>query len=572
MKIKRFLILPYTCLVLSVGLWTIALKPKPVIAAQRVTVTYGPLQFSLSIEALEAFVQAGQVTPELNIYARQLNDQTLTQLRQVLQQRLNEGPATVARFTYMPMGEAALRRLGNLIQTESGLNGFYAVRSALILAAADPAEGLTLLNVLRHFPGQEMRLNANAIFRLAQEWKQQSNSRDAVTAAIAQQTKLKTDSPSAYGSLPLDLRESGSQTVVQRSITIPVQNPHPALGEAASYPMAVDVYLPDSATVPTRSQPAPLIVLTHGIGATRAKFAYLGKHLASHGFAVAIPEHSGSNRQYLEAFLRGKVSNLLHPHEYLRRSTELTALLDSLERFVATDGEWMGRLDPQRVGIFGNSFGGTIALAAAGAEINSARLNKTCAENTVTFNLSILLQCDVRDLEVLNGRWHDSRIKAVFAAHPPTSTIFGPEGMGKIAIPTMLVAGSHDQLVPAMPEQVYPFSWLNVPQKYLALIVPGTHYSADEDAATARLPSFLRGSSSPPSPTIARGYLQALSVAFFGAHLDNRSDYLPYLQPAYAKAITHADLQLSLVQSLSPTQLQQAEQKLPPKSIAAGPH
>ena len=49
------------------------------------------------------------------------------------------------------------------IQTESGQNGFYAIRAALILASADP-QGLTLLNVMRYYPNNSIRINLSKIF------------------------------------------------------------------------------------------------------------------------------------------------------------------------------------------------------------------------------------------------------------------------------------------------------------------------------------------------------------------------------------------------------------------------
>ena len=54
---------------------------------------------------------------------------------------------------YSPMGEAALRNLGELIQTGLNQNGFYALRAAWILSTADP-EGLSFTGFLRHLmPG-----------------------------------------------------------------------------------------------------------------------------------------------------------------------------------------------------------------------------------------------------------------------------------------------------------------------------------------------------------------------------------------------------------------------------------
>ena len=51
-----------------------------------------------------------------------------------------------------------MQRLGDLIETDTRKNGFYAIRGALILAAADP-QGLTVVNVLRRFPSKSVRIN-----------------------------------------------------------------------------------------------------------------------------------------------------------------------------------------------------------------------------------------------------------------------------------------------------------------------------------------------------------------------------------------------------------------------------
>jgi len=56
--------------------------------------------------------------------------------------------------------------------------------------------------------------------------------------------------------------------------------------------------LPTTLYLPQRQQrgsQAPLVVLSHGLGADQGSLAYLAQHLASYGFAVAALEHPGSN-------------------------------------------------------------------------------------------------------------------------------------------------------------------------------------------------------------------------------------------------------------------------------------
>ena len=54
----------------------------------------------------------------------------------------------------------------------------------------------------------------------------------------------------------------------------------------------VDFYLPQGL-----SQPAPVIVFSHGLASDRQHFAATAKHLASHGFVAVTVEHPGSNLQ-----------------------------------------------------------------------------------------------------------------------------------------------------------------------------------------------------------------------------------------------------------------------------------
>lgn len=71
-------------LLLSCGILAIAL-PRPAIAAEHIYFAYGPLLFSLSIDALETYVEEGRITPEFAPYANQLEEEMLAQLRQDLQ-------------------------------------------------------------------------------------------------------------------------------------------------------------------------------------------------------------------------------------------------------------------------------------------------------------------------------------------------------------------------------------------------------------------------------------------------------------------------------------------------------
>lgn len=572
----------------------------PSAAAERLTLYVGPLQFSISVESLETFAAGEQPTGDLALIINRLDDDTRAQVRELLHESVDVSPVVLSRFAYSAMGEDLLQRLGTLVQTQSGINGFYALRSALILAA-DDEQGLTPLTVLEHFPSDDIRIHTPSIRHVANEVSLLSSERSRTVEAIA--TQAEQDSaiaPFIQNSGEPDLLQPGPYTVHQHDLQIPISplsfstvpatlrvsempqtlysslphSPHP-LHSPTSLPysplphplhslfsphsptslpqpesneaLIADLYLPQTPDAPT-----PLVVFTHPLASNRSGFEYLGQHLASHGLAVAIPEHQGSNATRLEEFMQGKHRNLVDAIEYPRRSHEVSTLLDALEQHP----EFSPQLDFEQVGMMGASYGATIALALAGAELNRDRLHTECTPSELTLNLSILLQCRANELPSEDYELHDSRIQAVFAIFPPTSTIFGSDGLRSITIPTLFVSASQDQLVPAVEEQVQPFHALTAENRYLVLLDPANHYIIDTIGSEAAAPGFLQ--SDRPDPSIGRSYIQALSVAFFKTHLgngdtpsDEARDYANYLSAGYAESIRQDDLALYFLSVLN---------------------
>lgn len=136
---------------LMIGMGAIVLTATPVQAAERIYLEVGPLLFSLSVESLETFVQEGEITKEFARYANQFDPQTQEQIRQGLQRPYEMDEVTMYRLTKIPVVADFLQGLGEVINTPSGINGFYAIRSALVLAAAQEGSW-TIMDVIRQFP------------------------------------------------------------------------------------------------------------------------------------------------------------------------------------------------------------------------------------------------------------------------------------------------------------------------------------------------------------------------------------------------------------------------------------
>ena len=528
----------------------------PALGAERIYVTYGPVEVSVPIESLALFAKEGKIDSNLDGFAQYANESQLAGIRSALQAKAEISQVTIAQFLYTPQGEVLLKRLGRLIQTQSRQPGFYAIRAALILAASDP-EGLTIVNVMRKFPTYGIRIDIARGLGIANELTSLINRSNQTIAGIAQlseaQAALQSTIPPAVRLQP---QLPGPYTWKKSSVTLTSPNRDRTFN--------MDIYLPQRSR-----QPAPVVVISHGLGSDRISFQYLAKHLASYGFAVAVPEHPGSNAQQIQNLVTGRSNQLAAPAEFINRPLDIKDLLDYLTKLSTTDPAYQGQLDLQRVGVIGQSFGGYTALALAGAGINFAQLENDCELENETWNLSLLLQCRARGLERNQYNFGDPRIKAAIAINPIVSSILGETNLSKIKIPVMLIAGSADTVAPALLEQIQPFTWLTSPNKYLVLMNNGTHFSTIEESPQSLFlpPAEAIG----PEPALARRYVSGLSLAFMESFLNNKSNFRPYLEPSYALSIYEDTLGLRILRSLTPQQLQQFSSGSPPRRPVSPP-
>jgi predicted dienelactone hydrolase len=556
---------------LGMGIIPFILSAGAVRAAEQVTLSYGAIERSISVESLETYAQTGTIPTDLKGFTRFLTPQQRQDLREILVTQADLTPTAVAQFLYTAQGEILLQRLGEVIRTEANLPGFYAIRSALILAAADPEGGLTLVNVLREFPMNRVRIDLSRSLQLLGGLEDLITQTQDAIALIQQQSSLEAEFGRwiPFDALP-DLRMAGSFPWEAHSLVLTDPS------RKRTFP--VTLYLPQLQSEEPIA--APVIVISHGLGSDRNTYAYLAQHLVSYGFAVAVPEHPGSNAQQLQALISGSASQVTSPAEFIDRPLDITYLLDELTTLVQNHPTFQGRMDVEQVGVVGQSMGGYTALVLAGAQINFAQLEAECTDNT--FNLSLLLQCRALDLPQFLPDLQDQRVKAVIAINPIGSSLLGEEDYAAIEVPVMLVSSSADTIAPALLEQIRPFTWLKTPDRYLALLQGGTHFSTidvphSNDGAgnptgeIVQLPSQVVG----PDPALAHTYLRVLSLAFFGNYIAQDDAYQLYLNPAYAHRISEDPMPIRLVQSLTSTQLSRALDEsvielMTPRSIGVG--
>lgn len=554
-KLRRFLQTSFSTAVLALtGLTLDAGFPKAAQSTEVIRILVaGPLLFDLSVESLETFAATGEFTGDLANYARFIDPNTLELLRGGLNRKIPLDVTAVDHLAYSPLGRDTLYNLGKVFQTYRGVNGQKALRAALIGAAAQAdADGWTLIDVLKAFPTDTLEVELEDLLALRRELSVYFSYNDAAIAAIQAQAQAEAaNQPNFDFSELRDLSQPGTFAFTKQTITVT----NPALrqtpqGLSVNYDFDADLYIPSGLTAP-----APVVIVSHGFGDVKESFTFLAEHLVSYGFVVVVPDHVGSDLQYREEYLQGRLNTLLSPMEFINRPQELSFLIDTLEELVAGSSDWAAVLDLANIGVAGDSLGSTTALAIAGAEINYARLVESCNREEILLNSALYLECRAQHLPPQNYDLRDPRVKAVIIGHPLGAALYGPEGFGQIDIPLLMVAGSKDIVSPVVTEQLHPFIWLQNDPKYLALLDVGTHFSSKPGRDVTGFLRLIAGE----NRDVGTAYYKTLSVAFWNLYLREQEVYRPYLTAHYAEAVSMGQpMTLNVITSLTPEQLETA--------------
>ncbi|MGI0495570.1 alpha/beta hydrolase [Alkalinema pantanalense CENA528] len=528
----------------------------PVKAAERISVFTPIGEFDISVQSLETFATEGKIDKELKFYTQRLSHDEMASLRELLQKRIKINHVQVSRFLYSSVGELLLNYLGEHIQTDANLNGFYALRSSLVLAAINQ-DGLNLIDVLKEYPSPTIRINPDVLFKIYGSLEELYEKTNQISDFLQQSEVDNSYSSSESASLPqINLQQSGSFSIEKQKLYLYDQERERSL--------TTDLYLPID------HKNAPVMIISHGFGSARDDFAYLAEHLTSHGFAVAVIQHPGSDRQQLESYLQGTAKDILQVNDFIDRPQDISFLINQLERLEEILPDIQSRFNLQQIGVIGHSFGGYTGLALAGAKPNFDVLTRECSAQNFNLNVgnaSHLLQCLALDLpEKYWPDLTDKRVKAVFTINPIGASIFGEKGVENIEIPIMMVASSDDAIAPALLEQVCPFSWLNSPHKYLAFIENSTHSDATQSTTPSRINIIDELDS--PDPKLARNYLKTMSLAFAKTYIALEGNYKNYLQNSYTQTISKSAMPLTLINSLTKNQLSQELKITCPASLS----
>ena len=509
-----------------------AIVPIKAIAAEKITFNVSPFgQFHLEVDDLQTFVETGEASSELAYYLKRLPPKQVEKLPELLSTPLEFHPLTIANFSNSTIGETVIRNFGKGIRTTTNKNGFLALRSAIIGAAFDP-QGLTVINLLERFPSETIHVDFKIVEQYIKRGEQLLKNRQVINELFFSdrlndvKTKITRE----------DLSQPGEYNWQKQTLTY-----NNIQRSKSGY---FDLYLP-------AKKQSPLIVISHGIASSRETFAYLGEHLVSHGFAVAIVEHDDISLNKFDSFLSGN-DGFPEPNNLINQPLDVKHVLDKLER----DSLFQDKINLQQVGVIGHSFGAYTSLVLAGGKLTLDPEAKQCQTEdyrNILLDLSSLAKCTFNEFYQTDYQLKDPRIKAVIAINP-MGKIFGQAGISSIDIPTMFVSGTNDLVMPPVAEQIQPFSWLDSDiDKYLVLVKPGTHFSfLREGLGILPIPNTVVGI----SPTQAYPVIKSLTTVFFQAYLNESAEAQQYLQSYSLNSASNNSFQLSIIRSLTNIQLQ----------------
>ncbi|MGI9578333.1 MAG: alpha/beta hydrolase family protein, partial [Microthrixaceae bacterium] len=161
----------------------------------------------------------------------------------------------------------------------------------------------------------------------------------------------------------------------------------------------------------------PLVIYSHGNGGLRYVSSFMTEHLASHGFVVLAPDHTGNTA--LDTFLGTDDET---EQVALDRPLDVSAVIDAVESGGTGLEEIAAVTDTDDVAVTGHSFGGYTALVLAGGA---------------------------------SGQPADERVDAIVGLAPASSRITD-DTLTAVDVPTLLVSGTLDETTPVDDDTVRP--------------------------------------------------------------------------------------------------------------------
>ena len=280
-----------------------------------------------------------------------------------------------------------------------------------------------------------------------------------------------------------------------------------------------DRRIPIKVHFPKEKGPFPVLIVSHGAGGNWDANYAQARHLATHGYVALCLEHVGSNTATIKRrfqFLKNLRAMLKDSNEVLGRPKDVSFAIDQAEKWNESHLTLKGKMDLEKIGIIGHSYGAYTTLASCGMRPVLDGLKPEVSPGTG-------LGPDLRDPRIDCG--------VALSPQGPGSWAFNEKSYGTLAVPTLGISGTLDKQMEAPPaDRKEGFKYWPKGGNYLVWIEGAEHTAFSDNTG-----SKLRGMRNSASRAGVQPVSRAASLLFFNAHLKQKKEELKKISTEYLR-------------------------------------
>jgi predicted dienelactone hydrolase len=266
---------------------------------------------------------------------------------------------------------------------------------------------------------------------------------------------------------------------------------------------------------PGQGGPYPIVIYSHGAGATGQYDYPIARFWASHGYVVVQPTHADTETLDIPDEER---SDIKGSDLWISRARDISLIIDSLHVIEEMLPQLRGRMDPDVIGVSGHSLGALTAQMVGGVRLRLAEGTPLVSFGDGRPRAFLLLSGQGRgDSGLVDGSWD------------------------AFARPMMAMAGSRDPGPRGVrPEwRGEPFELSPAGDKYYVFIDSATHYSYpglyDEGRKDPRIEAEMR----------VFDYVKTSTIAFWDAYLKQDAPAKAFLSSGAIQKGSNTRVQVS---------------------------